>query len=193
KAHRALSEFRIAGAPTNIGFLQNLLQTRQVMAGDLDTRFIETHMAELGQSTPARRYFETGGAAQPKRAGVQVDATDPLAVLALGKQERESKESGEEDESMHGPEGTRPLLAPLQGAILSISAGVGDTVRPGQQFMIMDSMKMEHVVSADFGGVVRAVVVAAGDVVFEGSPLAFIEEADVEGGAAAQEEKVDLD
>jgi pyruvate carboxylase len=41
KANRALSEFRIAGASTNIAFLQALLARPDVAAGDVHTRFIE--------------------------------------------------------------------------------------------------------------------------------------------------------
>jgi acetyl-CoA carboxylase carboxyltransferase component len=57
----------------------------------------------------------------------------------------------------------------------------------------MESMKMEHVIAADVSGVVRRLAVAKGDAVFEGYPLAFIEEAEVEVAAADQVESIDLD
>ena len=59
--------------------------------------------------------------------------------------------------------------------------------------MIMESMKMEHVIAAEHSGIVRQVTVAVGDTVFEGHPLAFLEEADVAGGGGVVEEAVDLD
>jgi pyruvate/2-oxoglutarate dehydrogenase complex dihydrolipoamide acyltransferase (E2) component len=49
----------------------------------------------------------------------------------------------------------------------------------------MEAMKMEHVVTAEVGGVVRAVQVAAGDTVYEGHALVIIEEADVGASAAS--------
>jgi acetyl-CoA carboxylase carboxyltransferase component len=54
-------------------------------------------------------------------------------------------------------------------------------------------MKMEHVIPADQSGIVRRITVAAGDAIFEGHPLAFIEEADVEAAQSAETQDVDLD
>jgi pyruvate carboxylase len=39
--HRALAEFRVRGVPTNIQFLQNVLQHPRFLGGDLDTSFID--------------------------------------------------------------------------------------------------------------------------------------------------------
>jgi acetyl/propionyl-CoA carboxylase alpha subunit/acetyl-CoA carboxylase carboxyltransferase component len=197
KTRRALSEFRIAGASTNVAFLQTLLGRPDVAAGDVHTRFIEEHMADLARSEGAPRlYFEPAAgtpaaAPQPRRAGYQVDAVDPLAVLALGKETVEAGEDGADEAS--GPEGTRPLPAPLQGTVIGISASVGDAVRAGQPLFVMESMKMEHVIVAEVAGIVREVTIAIGDTIFEGHPLAFVEEAEVEGGAFHGEEEADLD
>jgi acetyl/propionyl-CoA carboxylase alpha subunit/acetyl-CoA carboxylase carboxyltransferase component len=195
KAYRALGEFRIEGAATNIGFLQHLLARPEVAAGQVHTRFIEAHMAELlaaGGAHP-KLYFEAAGkpAGGRGQVGYQIDAVDPLAVLVLGKEVKD--QPTEEDAEPEGPEGTRALRAPLQGTVISISVAEGDQVRAGQPLMIMESMKMEHVIAADVSGVVRQVTAQAGETVFEGHPLAFIEEAEVAGGAHAGEEAVDLD
>ena len=193
KAHRALSEFKIAGAPTNIGFLQSLLAHPAVASGEVHTRFIEETMGELAATADAPKlYFEaapSGGVA--KRAGVQIDAVDPLAVLALGKEERAAVE--DEEAEAEGPEGTKPLRAPLQGTVIALSVAVGDTVREGQALFVMEAMKMEHVVAAAFSGVVREITVAQGDTVFEDHPLAFLEEVEVAGGTGEAEEVIDLD
>src|SRR6266436_9932228 len=57
----------------------------------------------------------------------------------------------------------------------------------------MEAMKMEHVIRAHTSGMVRQIAVAERDAIFEGHPLAFIEEAEVETVEAAEAEKVDLD
>jgi acetyl/propionyl-CoA carboxylase alpha subunit/acetyl-CoA carboxylase carboxyltransferase component len=196
KAYRALSEFRIEGSATNIAFLQNLLAHPAVAAGEVHTRFIEEHMGELAGAPEAhpKLYFDAAVRGQapagPKRAGVQVDAVDPLAILVLGKQEAEA---APEDEEPEGPEGTKALRAPLQGTVINVSVAVGDQVRAGQALMIMEAMKMEHVIAAEVSGIVRQITVEAGDTVFEDHPLAFLEEAEIEGGAGGEEEVVDLD
>ena len=194
KAYRSLSEFRIEGSASNIGFLQHLLARPEVAAGDVHTRFIDEHMAELagpGEAHP-KLYFDAPAksATAPQRVGYQIDAVDPLAVLALGKQEIDQPTEEIEPE---GPEGTRPLRAPLQGTVIGVSVAVGDEVRAGQPLMVMEAMKMEHVIAAEVSGVVRQVAVAVGETVFEDHPLSFIEEAEVAGDSGAEEEVVDLD
>ncbi|MDB5427236.1 MAG: biotin carboxylase, partial [Phenylobacterium sp.] len=196
KAYRALSEFRIEGSATNITFLQNLLALPAVAAGEVHTRFIEEHMGELTGAPEAhpKLYFDAAARgvapSASQKVGYQVDAADPLAVLALGKQEVDQPTEEEEPE---GPEGTRPLRAPLQGTVINVSVAVGDQVRAGQALMIMEAMKMEHVIAAEVSGIVRQITVGAGDTVFEDHPLAFLEEAEIAGGGGAEEEAVDLD
>ena len=86
-----------------------------------------------------------------------------------------------------GPPGTEPIPSPLQGTIIQILVEEGGRRSPvGQQMFVMDSMKMEHIINSDIGGFLRQLTVAVGDVVYEGHPLAFIEEADV-GDAITEE------
>ena len=194
KAYRALSEFRIEGSATNIVFLQNLLARPEVAAGDVHTRFIETAMADLAGAPEAhpRLYFDAAarGTTGPRAVGYQVDTADPLAILALGKAE---VEAAPENAPAEGPEGTIPLKAPLQGTVIAVSAAAGDVVRAGQALMIMEAMKMEHVIAAAAAGIVRQVTVTVGDTVFEDHPLAFIEPSGAEGAATATDVEVDLD
>jgi acetyl/propionyl-CoA carboxylase alpha subunit/acetyl-CoA carboxylase carboxyltransferase component len=195
KAYRALSEFRIEGSGTNIAFLQNLMALPAVAAGEVHTRFIEAHMGELAGEPQAhpKLYFEAaarGAASASQKVGYQVDSFDPLAVLALGKQVIDQPR---EDLEPEGPEGTRPLRAPLQGTVIEVSVTAGEEVRAGQALMIMESMKMEHVIAAEVSGIVRQVTVEVGDTVLANHPLAFLEEAEIEGGGGTQEEPVDLD
>ncbi|THD77143.1 MAG: carbamoyl-phosphate synthase large subunit [Phenylobacterium sp.] len=198
KAYRALAEFRIEGSATNIAFLQNLLAHPAVASGETHTRFIEQHMGELAGQPEAhpKLYFDAAArgtatpAAPAKRAGYQVDAADPLAILDLGKQ---APAPSVEDEEPEGPEGTKPLRAPLQGTVISLQVAVGDEVKAGQALMIMEAMKMEHVITAQAAGVVREITVAVGDTVFEDHPLAFLEERDAGGDERSVEEAVDLD
>jgi len=191
KAYRALCEFRIAGVPTNIAFLQNVLLHPAAAADALHTRFIEENMAALlpkagGDHKPL--FFEAARTTQ--RAGTKVDASDPLAVLALGKEDSGEQAAAADIET---PDGTTALLAPLQGTVVSLAIAPGGSVRAGEPVLVMEAMKMEHVIAAETSGRLRAFAVAEGDTVFEGAALAFIEEADVAGGSAAKEEDIDLD
>jgi len=207
KTYRALCEFKIEGVPTNIGFLQSLLRHPDLEANRLYTRFVEDHAAELvDPGTPAHRrlFFDPAGERADRftasaLAGAKVDAIDPLAVLEHGKTGADASLGPPgtapapvpPDEA--GPEGTLRVRAPLQGTIVSVEVREGDLVHRGQSLLVMESMKMEHVIEADTSGVVRRIAVAEGDAVFHGHPLVFIEELDVEVAAAERTERVDLD
>src|SRR3984957_6722926 len=93
-----------------------------------------------------------------------------------------------------GPgDGTTALPSPLQGTIIDIAVALGTAVRAGDPVLIMESMKMEHVITAPISGVVRALNVVRGDTVFEGHALAVIEHADISMAAASSEAALDLD
>ena len=77
------------------------------------------------------------------------------------------------------------VLSPLQGTVVVVSVGPGDGVRPGQQLMIIESMKMEHVVAAELGGVITAVGVVAGQTVGTGEALVHMQPGDVVAAAEA--------
>ncbi|GAB4321060.1 MAG: pyruvate carboxylase [Dehalococcoidia bacterium] len=206
KAYRALCEFRIEGVATNLPFLQALLKHPEVAAGRFYTRFVDDHVEELVSASAGehrRLYFEApnGGAASRLRAGVRVDPKDPLAVLAYGKSGgpppgpaatvEEPPAPAEYD--VVAPEGTVAVRAPMQGTVVSIAITPGEAVRKGQQLFVMEAMKMEHVIAAGASGIVRSVEVEQGDTVYEGAPLAFIEEQEIEGGEQQVSQEVDPD
>jgi acetyl-CoA carboxylase carboxyltransferase component len=83
------------------------------------------------------------------------------------------------------------VRAPMQGTIVAVDVVPGDEVPAGRQLLVMEAMKMEHVVAAPVGGIVRALHVSAGDTVYEGSPLADVEESDVGTAAATTAAAVD--
>ena len=215
KAYRALCEVRIEGVATNIGFLQSLLKHPAFAANQIYTRFIEDHLGELiggANSAHRRLFFESaaargdgvalavGARAKAQQAGARIDTSDPLAVLHHGKGTAETATIDHASAPMtpdtieiDGPEGTVAIRAPMQGTIISIDVREGDTVRRGRQLFVMEAMKMEHVIAAASSGVVRQIAVVKGDAVFEGAPLAFIEESAMAGDETAAVEAIDLD
>jgi len=77
----------------------------------------------------------------------------------------------------HGAGGTEnSLAAPMPGTIIRVEVREGDTVEPRQRLVVLEAMKMEHVVEAPYSGVVRAVLRHAGDLVAAGDKLVEIEE-----------------
>ena len=191
KAYRALSEFRVVGVPTNIAFLQTVLRHHAFESGAFHTRTVEDNLAALLPETDAHKALFVTPERTPARAGVRVTGADPLAVLHHGK--TESQHHIAHSTALKPPDGMTPLLAPLQGTIVNLAVTEGATVRAGEPVLVMEAMKMEHVIEANVGGVLREFAVEPGDTVFEDAPLAFIEEADVGSTARHENETIDPD
>jgi acetyl-CoA carboxylase carboxyltransferase component len=67
------------------------------------------------------------------------------------------------------------VASPMQGTVVSIDVREGDTVRGGQQLVVLESMKMEHVIAAAHAGVVSSIAIAVGETVLEGAVLLLLE------------------
>lgn len=53
--------------------------------------------------------------------------------------------------------------SPMPGEILNVRVGEGDQVKVGDTLAVISAMKMETVVKAPIGGVVKQVLVSVGD------------------------------
>jgi acetyl/propionyl-CoA carboxylase alpha subunit/acetyl-CoA carboxylase carboxyltransferase component len=200
---RALSDFRLAGVPTNMSLLQAILGHKDFQGGAADTQFVEEHLGELLQTAKqSARYFPPQAAAAPqgRLAGARVDSRDPLAVLNHGRTSWPPSDSAAAIDPAPsvsfeggGPEGTVALPAPVLGTIVSLDIEEGDVVNAGEQMLVMEAMKMQHVVKATTSGVVRMINVTPGDTVHEGHPLAFIEPGEQSADSVVAEDVVDLD
>ncbi len=169
KAYRALCEFHIDGVATNIPFLQALLQNSAVKGNHVTTRFVEEHIGELVKAaTEAHRelFF---------RAAVRGTGAEEMA------------------NGPHGPPGTVAVPAPMQGTIVALEVSEGDLVRPGQLVAVLESMKMEHLVTTERGGVVRLVAAARGDTLMSGQGIVFIEPAEVDAEIVEATDEVAFD
>ncbi|MBO2447518.1 ATP-grasp domain-containing protein [Actinomadura barringtoniae] len=91
------------------------------------------------------------------------------------------------------PAGSVPVTAPLQGTVVAVEVAEGELVRPGTPVVILEAMKMEHVVRAAEPGIVTGLAVAPGVTVAAGAPLLFTEPAEVDGDHADDEAAIDLD
>ena len=130
-------------------------------------------MSLISSARPRRRaetaLIESGNAAD--------DETLALAVAA----------------SATGPDGSVAVPAPLQGTIVAIDVEEGDLVRPGQQIAVLESMKMEHLVTAPHGGRVTKVAAEAGATLMQDEAILYLEPAEIDAHDVAEEEDVDLD
>ena len=169
KATRTLREFRIEGVATNIPFLAAVLAHPDFIANRINTGFIDAHVAAL------------------------VGAANEISALALSEAGDAVTVSDVPASGPAGPAGSVPVPAPLQGTIVVIEVREGDLVRPGQQIAVLESMKMEHLVTAPHGGKVTKVVAAAGVTLMQDEAILFLEPAEIDAHDVVEEGAVDLD
>jgi acetyl-CoA carboxylase carboxyltransferase component len=73
------------------------------------------------------------------------------------------------------------LTVPFAGTVLRVSVTAGDRVAAGAVLVVLESMKMEHVVEAAKAGLIDAVLVAPGDAVQTGDVIVQMTESDEDG------------
>jgi biotin carboxyl carrier protein len=55
------------------------------------------------------------------------------------------------------------IKAPMPGLIITLKVAVGDTVKAGDQLLILEAMKMENILKSPGDGVVKKIKVKKGD------------------------------
>ena len=199
KLRRALDEFQLDGVASNLGFLRRLLAHPEVLAGRLHTELVEANLGDLlveraGEGTARTGPSPPSNGASAVLAGSRVDAANPLAVLAHGKEgvaAQPVREGAAPPEP--GPIEPGAILAPMQGTVIEVFVGEGDPIHLGRELLVMEAMKMQHVIAADRTGRVGRLAVCAGDTVAEGSPLLVLEEAEIEPPVAGDGDEADLE
>jgi acetyl/propionyl-CoA carboxylase alpha subunit len=169
KAYRAACETRIDGVATNLSFLQALLKHRAFADNRVNTRFVEDHVTELVASAALAHphlFFDSASEA-PGAAAVDARHVAPTGSVAI--------------------------VVPLQSTVVTVAVSDGDTVWPGQQIAIVEAMKMEHLITAPEGGIVRLVATKVGDTLSKDDPIVFIEPALISAEVEIAGEDVDLD
>ncbi|GES29658.1 acetyl-CoA carboxylase biotin carboxylase subunit [Streptomyces angustmyceticus] len=105
----------------------------------------------------------------------QVTSHDPVAAALRG---------------AAGAHGADTLAAPMPGTVTVVKVAVGDEVAAGQGLLVVEAMKMEHVISAPHAGTVTELDVTAGSTVAMDQILAVIApHAEPDGAATAPEDE----
>ena len=168
RSRRALAECRIEGLATNLPLLRALADDPAVQHQDVHTRWLEAHWPAL-----QARLDEYGDGAPPHAAAPADRTTRPDdAPLA---------------------EGLIALRAPMASKVVACSLTPGDELAPGADAMVVEAMKMEHVLSAPGRVRVHELRVAAGDLVDDGQVLVVLEALDASDADDAAAQAIDLD
>jgi len=184
--NRVLSEFRVGGIPTTVGFSQVVMNHARFREGNHWTTMVDEGVIDMNTvpryaPPPARR---RGGVATVPTVSVEVlrinTTNGPIAVvvptyrddafeahatdgvsLGLGDTERATQSEGP--------------IAPMAGTLLRYVVEPGATVSADTTIALMESMKMETAILAGAAGKVTELLVAPGTAVKRGTLLARIE------------------
>lgn len=102
---------------------------------------------------------------------VELEET-PAAPVAVAPQPETPAAPAQPVQAAAKPSGAgKAVLAPLPGVIIALKVNVGDVVKAGQVVAVLEAMKMENEIQAEFDGTVTAINVAKGDSVLEGAAI----------------------
>jgi acetyl-CoA/propionyl-CoA carboxylase biotin carboxyl carrier protein len=189
RAQRALAELRLEGVASNVAALSAVLTEESFARAEHSTRWIELHSdllpAALAMPAPApveepagvtvngRTYYLAGVGERPLAATPSARAPASVAPRPGRRREATAARSAPVATSRQEP---GLILAPMQGRVLDVVVGAGDTVVEGQALCVLEAMKMENEIVADIAGTVVEISVEPGDGVGPGEPLVRIEQ-----------------
>lgn len=78
--------------------------------------------------------------------------------------------------------GAATVITPMPGKVVKVMAQIGDAVAAGTPLLILEAMKMEHVIKAPVDGVVATLAYKPGDFVDDGRELVTFKPAGAAGG-----------
>ncbi|WDF43340.1 carboxyl transferase domain-containing protein [Streptomyces sp. T12] len=107
-------------------------------------------------------------------------------------QETDEEKDAEVTDALE-PQGTLTVTAPMTATVVDVAVAEGERVRAGSTLVVLESMKMEHLLQAPGDGVVVAVRVELGELAEHGQPLVVMEATGEADGEPRPEERPDPD
>ena len=99
-------------------------------------------------------------------------AAAPAAAGSTGSAAASAPAPAAASASAAAPAGpAKKVCSPLPGVILSVNVAVGDKVKAGDKVAVLEAMKMENDIEAEFDGTITAIHVQKGDSVLEGAAI----------------------
>jgi acetyl/propionyl-CoA carboxylase alpha subunit len=175
----ALAAIRIVGVPTNLGFLLEILGDPDVVAGAVDTDWIERTWDGHAPTIPDGISAGTASERDPWHAFGSAAMADPEVVVADGWAQYRGwayRLAGDELDPVELAPPGGSLTAPMPANVRTVHVAEGDHVSAGDAMVVLEAMKMQTSVRTPAAGTVTAVRVREGDAVVAGQVLIELEE-----------------
>ncbi|BBJ43168.1 acetyl-/propionyl-CoA carboxylase subunit alpha [Streptomyces antimycoticus] len=184
RAARALAEFQVEGMATAIPFHQAVVVDPAFTSEPftIHTRWIETEfnntIAPFAPVSPdedeeptAREtvVVEVGG----KRLEVSLPASLGVATAPAGGSKKPKRKAVKKSGSAASGDA---LASPMQGTIVKVAVGEGDTVAEGDLIVVLEAMKMEQPLNAHRAGTVKGLTAEVGASITSGAVICEIKD-----------------
>jgi len=164
----ALDEFRLEGVPTTIPAERAVLAHPDFVAASHSTVWLEQRLSLPGTDASA------GDDAGPERSQEVRVGRRWYSIPRPGLESRAPRRRLDGGE--RGPQpGSGLVASPMQGTVVRVLVGVGDSVEAGQAVCAVEAMKMETVLRSGVRGTVSEVRIGPGQAVRAGEPLVVVE------------------
>jgi acetyl-CoA/propionyl-CoA carboxylase biotin carboxyl carrier protein len=187
---RALHELQIEGIATTAPAHEAILAHPDFAAGEHSTKWVEERL-DLS-AVGARGLGEAASGSDDAEALVRKDVpvevngrrfavsvwvpdAPAAAVAAAGPAAAARPRRSGGGGNAKAVAGAGSVTVPMQGTIVKVLVGEGDSVEAGQTVCVLEAMKMENNIASEAAGTVKEVRVAAGDSVGAGDVLLVVE------------------
>ncbi len=181
RAARALAEFNVDGIATALTFHRKVVVEPDFVAADgvfgVHTRWIETEFNNTIPAYAGTSEVDTAAASRDsvvvEVGGKRIEVTLPVGFAAAATVSRASAAPIKKTKKVSGGASGDAVAAPMQGTVVKVAVGEGQTVEAGELIVVVEAMKMEQPLTAHKAGVVTGLkaevgaTLSTGDVICE--------------------------
>ena len=177
---RAIEETVIEGVATTLPADVAILESEEFVKGEHSTKWVEEKLDLSNHKVALTPGVEVGDGTVRRDVTTEVNGRRIEVAMWLPEDAGgASASTAQKPRRAHHAgvigSGSGKVTVPMQGTIVKVVAEVGQAVAAGDTIVILEAMKMENSVNAEKAGVVKQIMVAAGDSVGGGDVVAVVE------------------
>ncbi|MFN8672155.1 MAG: acetyl-CoA carboxylase biotin carboxylase subunit [Candidatus Sericytochromatia bacterium] len=176
KSYRALSEYILTGVPSTIEFHKWALTNKEFIKGNYSTAFIGKNFKPefLPDTVTSGNTLDKN----KEKETLEIEVNGKLFNVVVYKEQTAKSSSSikkvtkKKDNSSSD---SNEVLSQMAGTVVKTQVKKGDTVKKGDVLLILEAMKMESDINSPKDGVIKEVLVNAGESILSGQVMVVFE------------------